>query len=930
VHAGTDPVQAWVARFNGTKGLGGVLVDVVVDSLGNVYVAISSIAGVYDSDFVIVKYGPNGQLLWFDRYDGPANDRDSPAAIAIDVSGNVYVTGQSVGIGTRYDYATIKYDGTGKRLWVARYDGPLNWDDEPCDIAVDVAGNVFVTGKSDHEFWNEDYATVKYDSSGNQLWVARYDDPDSKEDTPVGVVVDGIGSVYVTGSSERHVSPLMNDLDYATIKYDSSGSQLWLARFDCHYGDEATAISLSPTGGVIVTGESRGPSPGDYVTVMYDSSGSQQWNATYNGLDNLEDQPVAMVVDANGNAYVTGWSKSLIEGNPYQQCATVKYSSSGSQVWIAKYTPGWGSTRPCAIGKDAFGNVYVTATNSYDGWVTLKLSASGSQLWVRNYGSMWDSAIDMAVDDAGNTYSVGDIKDLGGTALKYDTYGNQQWVASFEAPVKDVPYGMAADPWGNVYVAGRSGGWSVLVKYDSAGNQMWVRSYPMRISAIVVDCAGNAYVTGGPSFRTVKYDSDGNELWSASYESPYFEALHDEAVAVAVDAGGNVYVTGESAGDGKFDPVPGGLPVPDELDWATVKFDSLGHQVWATRYNDPIKGLDVPSAIAVDDAGYVYVTGVCWLKTFNNDYLTLKYSPAGVEIWNATYNGPADGDDEAVAIGVDKTGNVYVTGKSDGSAPEVPDYATIKYNTMGNQMWVARYDGPAGGYDEPSGLALDSFGHVVVTGQSVGLNSKHDFATVNYGSDGSLLWLARYDGPLSSWDGATGVTVDEWGNVYVTGKSWKNDALYDYATIKYSSSGGQIWVSRYDGSVSGRDEPIAIVMDGWGNLLVTGKSDGGNTGFDFVTIKYEMVLQPQEGVQLLIKRVNGLVASRLLNEGQGKSLNVKLERALSLLQAQKNRMASSQLVAFTNQMNSLMDSGDLSRREGTPFVNTANAIIRTL
>ena len=69
-----------------------------------------------------------------------------PRGIAIDASGNVYVTGYSIGVGTFYDYATVKYSPSGTRAWVARYNGPGNTKDRAWAIGIDGRGNVYVAG----------------------------------------------------------------------------------------------------------------------------------------------------------------------------------------------------------------------------------------------------------------------------------------------------------------------------------------------------------------------------------------------------------------------------------------------------------------------------------------------------------------------------------------------------------------------------------------------------------------------------------------------------------------------------------------------------------------------------------------------------------------------------------------------------------------
>jgi uncharacterized delta-60 repeat protein len=462
----------------------------------------------------------------------------------------------------------------------------------------------------------------------------------------------------------------------------------------------------------------------------------------------------------------------------------------------------------------------------------------------------------------------------------------QEWEARYDGPASGADGGhrLAVDSAGNVYVTGQSAGVNTAddyatVKYDSSGSQLWEARYNGpgdgydRAYALVVDDAGNVYVTGTSQgyieshldYLTIKYDTSGNPLWVARYNGPL--SGEDVAYAIALDRWGNVHVTGRSLGAGP----------PASWDYVTVKYGPAGNQIWVARYNGPANNSDTAYALAVDDDGNVYVGGGSTGISTVEDYATVKYNAVGSQLWVARYAGTGNSADCIRGLAVDAGGNVYVTGSSYGW-PTWEDYVTIKYNPQGAQSWLDRYD--ANGNDDwGHAIALDEAGNVYVTGHSKleGSGPAHDYVTIKYNNQGSRRWVARYDGPASGDEHAWALALDQYGDVYVTGTSPGTGTLNDYATVKYDTYGNELWVERYNGSGNGDDAASALVVDGDGNVYVTGQSAGAGTGGDYLTLKYT---QPDPASVLVTPVAIGSSLRILANPSSGSTgLSFSLEAA---------------------------------------------------
>ncbi|HTW92404.1 MAG TPA: SBBP repeat-containing protein [bacterium] len=259
----SDSHAVWVRRYS--NGYDDGPMAMAWDAAGNVYVTGYSkdVNGQYG--YATVEYAADGDSLHDVRES--FGTHDYAEALGFDAAGNVYVTGTSYDDNGVGDYVTVKYDANLGRLWPspARYDGPVKFDDEAYAMAVDASGNSYVTGVSYDSSWVGDYATVKYDADGHQQWVAPYDN--GSDDGACGVALDASSNVYVTGYSYA----AGDTCEYATIKYDASGNQSWVARYSngcCD--DRPMALAVDALGDVCVTGYSLNSAGNyDYATLKY-------------------------------------------------------------------------------------------------------------------------------------------------------------------------------------------------------------------------------------------------------------------------------------------------------------------------------------------------------------------------------------------------------------------------------------------------------------------------------------------------------------------------------------------------------------------------------------------------------------------------------------------------------------------------------------
>lgn len=438
-------------------------------------------------------------------------------------------------------------------------------------------------------------------------------------------------------------------------------------------------------------------------------------------------------------------------------CLSMPIATSFAQVqesWVQRYDgPEQLGANAVGLAINTGGSVYVAGTvhgSANADIVVIKYGASGNVIWKRQYdrGTGEDEeAKSLSIDAAGNIYILAYIGPPDGCSdfliLKYNSSGVRQWVRRHDGSCNDVLRGMKADAAGNVYFWYQS--WledisqfnTGIQKYDTAGTLRWGTMVPR-----VAGC---------------------------SYESADVSDL-------VVDPSGNIYVTGyHSARECDEFPYARCHTFLSCRNYLTCKYNADGQLQWARSYNGGETGYSsYAHGVAVDAAGNVYVTG-----TSRGDVATVKYSPAGDELWVQRFD--RGGDDGGDDIGIDADGKVCVAGWSSGEA------AIIKYDADGNQEWASFFSGGGAG----GGLVIDGERNLYVATGTYDADTGYDYLTVKYDALGNAEWTIRYNNSAFNGNEVTaGIAVHTDGSVYVTGNSEKAAGLSEWATVKYVQTGG--------------------------------------------------------------------------------------------------------------------------------------------
>lgn len=271
--------------------------------------------------------------------------------------------------------------------------------------------------------------------------------------------------------------------------------------------------------------------------------------------------------------------------------------------------------------------------------------------------------------------------------------------------------------------------------------------------------------------------------------------------------------------------MPESYPLPSPSKISSPNNTTGVEGAWVRSYeSNGVPGNDIAVDVAIDAEDNIYVTGYTPNLPNGSDFYTIKYNPSGAEMWARYFDGEAHGDDIAVGVETDSSGNIYVGGYSAGNGTG-SDFVVVKYNPAGQEEWIYRYDGSYQDNDQLTDMISDNAGNIHIAG-----NIPNGWATVKLNTDGSRLWDAQY-----SSGQYPKLALDKTGNVYTTCRSSN-----EFTTLKYNSEGVLQWEERYSRTANSYNEPAKIVVNDSGEVYVTGVSEiRPEYNRDITTVKYD-------------------------------------------------------------------------------------------
>jgi hypothetical protein len=350
-----------------------------------------------NGDVFVVSFDSTGAHRWSSRFGGSSSD-DCGEDVAVDGSGNLYVTGHYSGTldlgggpltsAGHEDIFIASFDPDGTHRWSKRLGGSSS--DFGRAAAVDGGGNVYITGSFEGttdlgggpltSAGYSDVFVASFGPGGAHRWSRRLGGP--SWDYGEGVAADGGGNMYVTGffqeTADLGGGPLTSagDEDIFVASFGPGGAHRWSKRLGSAGSDRGLGAAVDGSGNLYVTGSFEGTmDPGggpltsagheDIFVASFDPHGASRWTRSLGGVGSDGGEGVAAGKD--GNLYATGYFRGIMDlgvGSPITSAGdtdifVVSFGSTGAPRWIKRFG-GVGADHGASIEAGGSGGLHVT------------------------------------------------------------------------------------------------------------------------------------------------------------------------------------------------------------------------------------------------------------------------------------------------------------------------------------------------------------------------------------------------------------------------------------------------------------------------------------------------------------------------------------------------------------------------------------------
>ncbi|HVN48241.1 MAG TPA: T9SS type A sorting domain-containing protein [Bacteroidota bacterium] len=690
------------------------------------------------------------------------------------------------------------------------------------DAVIDNDGNSYITGNITGLGTDIDFLTIKIDSSGKVLWTSRHDGPLHWRDEATGITIDSIGNTYVSGLQNG----LDNTLELITIKINTTGNEEWIKSNQYHGSFfYQTKITVDKNGNISSAVPDFSYTTGLFrlIVAQYSQSGAERWSRIIDSCAHLS----KILPDNERNLY-------LISEYGYANCNSIiiKLDSTGKVLWKKPVQP---MIYDAMI--DNRGSLVVTggSTRDFNSCFFIgKVDQKGNFAW-QDQDTLFKATSGRAItENCHNEYCVSAIMVYGGSDIiiyQYDSIGHRNWSYTYNSASTDISTTthisvsknddifVGSVTWYNYLLIRLSEYGSFMGSTTTTGGTFLAGKFSNKDRYYAAGNYNNATSSNQSSgFSSSLFSPDGNIEWSKIYHDSTNSL--DNAIDMIYDPSGYLYICGTSA------------ITSTEKRLALWKMDKNGTIIWYTSVGDTSNAVYECRGMQRDPSGNIVLVSDYQTQQHTQTFFVTKIDTMGTVLWSKPFRSYTNEYKTMPSIfAIDSTENIYIVDYY---------YCLTKINPAGEIIWSRQCTKTNTDYDYPKCVRLGKDGGIYVAGSNLGDDGHLDFLLLRYDSSGTQTWNKRYIEMNNKEETMAAMIQDDSSNSYCIGSAEGGRGTWsypqDFLITKNDLSGNMNWSSRIDTTFG--DQLTNACFDNKGNFIAIGRTMTEGSPSDFAVLKY--------------------------------------------------------------------------------------------